>query len=204
MDTAEGKDRYAHSHMENDRGSKSWNMDTFTESHTLPAWPISDNIINFLSTWNGGRIRMVSNLNSMIIDLRQSIYNKLGIPTCHWRLSSCGGIFFSDTRTLAYYDIRDRDTVVMRLLLRGGAPGSGGQSRKPMAPWDASNKTRHSEQLKRTTVAMPRRSERLSLNRRKKENKESLGCDIESCMTQANEPNSAIFLKKLAILVIPR
>ena len=127
------------------------------------------------------------NLRSMIKDLRKKIYVQLGIPVHHRRLTSCGGRLFLDNRTLAYYNIRDREIVEIRLRLKGGGLETGYQSRKRLAPWSASKKTKHLKQLTKTTLNVPRWSERLSLKRRKKENKEYLGHKIEACDNQENQ-----------------
>ena len=70
---------------------------------------------------------------------------------------------------MAYYGIRESDTLFIRLMSIGGAPGPGGQSMKRMAPWSASNRIGCSEQSKRNISAMLRRSARLHIKRRKKE-----------------------------------
>ena len=123
----------------------------------------SDNLTIFVNTWDNRRIRMVTNLQTFIIDLRKNIYAELGISTNYWCLSSCGGRLYSDKRTLAYYGIRENDTLFMRLLLKGGAPAPKVQSRKRTTPWNATNRTKQFEQPKRTIAAMPRRSARLSI-----------------------------------------
>ena len=167
-------------------------MCTIDVAHTSPPSSPAKSVTLFVEAWDGNMIRIVTNLHDRIIELRRQIYNQLRIPIHHWRLSSCGGKLFRDRRTLAEYGLCDSATVVMRLLLRGGV-----SSRKRMAPGDGSTKSRHLEQLNRSTVTLPRRSERLSIKRRKKQNEENVTCQMGSSPNDTNHINTASLTEKI-------
>ena len=188
---------YALYDMVNRTGSCNKDMDTFTESHNSPPLSPSENVFLFLKIWDGSMINLAWNLQSVIKDLRNIIYDQLGIPIHLWCLTSCAGRLLLDNRTLAYYHIRERGTVVMRLLLRGGARESGGHSRKCLAPWSTSNKPKQSEQpFTRTIFTSPRRSERLKFKRQKKENEEKTVRDTGSSITRVEYLNTTGFSKE--------
>ena len=93
-----------------------------------------------------------------ILEVRNRIFDLIGIHLNCWRLFSFGGRLFWDNRTVAVCNIRNQETLYMRLLLKGGARKSKKHKEDSQFQQKRSSKTKTAEDRTCSNVAKRRRS----------------------------------------------
>ena len=126
--------------------TRKWGWDAEHKEWTsLLSLAMSTNIHVFVCTHDGKRITLTLDLQITIIQVRRRIFDLLGIHLNCWRLFSFGGKLFWYNRTVADYDIQNRATLYVRLLLKGGTRKSKRRRGDSQFQQKRTSKTKNSE-----------------------------------------------------------
>ena len=141
----------------------------------------SDDLHIFVNTYHGKRIRLSVNLQNTVLEVRKKVCDILGVPLNEWRLLSCGGKLFWDSRKLADYGMKDQGTLDMRLLMKGGGSKSERQRQRPSTVGSGPFGTLKSLNRENKTGSRRRRSRRLNLKRAREPDEDCAKPGIQCC-----------------------
>ena len=154
--------------------------DTASWNSTSLMIPRTDILDIFLHTHERDIIRLSMNLQDTVFELREKIYNILHIPLNQWRLFSCGGRLFWDSRQLALYDIKNQGTVYIRLLMKGGGSKSK-RNRQEHSTLERGSSRIVKPENSKGIIARERRSERLNIKRPRVAQEDSTNSKMQYC-----------------------